>query len=75
MPENKNVALKKVERYVGTSHVPNLQLSCYKKCFIDNSHQHQMITAIQKNFQSRMWYLTDEFVVFGSFDENLSNHE
>ena len=47
----------------------------YEKCFTDDSVQAEMITAVQENFLTHLWYLTEELVVFGLFDSNLSDHE
>ena len=47
----------------------------YKKCYDDDSQQHCMLDAVQENFCTHMWYLTEELVVFGLFDENLTDQE
>ena len=47
----------------------------YRECFDETSTQAAMVTAVQKNFLTHLWYLTEELVVFGLFDNNLADHE
>lgn len=49
-----------------------VDLISYKGCFAANTAQHDMITAVQDNFCAHLWYLSEELVIFGLFDENLS---
>ena len=47
----------------------------YRKCFDESSTQAVMVKAVQKNFLTHLWYLTEELVVFGLFDNNLADQE
>ena len=44
-------------------------------CFDQNSIQAEMISAVQDNFLTHLWYLSEELVIFGIFDKNLSSDE
>ena len=48
-----------------------VNLTEYKKCFDANSIQQKMLTAVQESVKNHLWYLTQELVVFGLFDEDL----
>ena len=52
-----------------------IDLLAYKGCFDEQSVQFEMISAVQKNFRNHLWYLTEQLVVFGLFDDHLCNEE
>ena len=52
-----------------------LDLLMYKGCFEEGNVQCQMVTAIQDNFRSHLWYLTEELVIFGLFDIHIPIEE
>ena len=52
-----------------------IDLLTYKKCFTPGSVQWEMINAVQCNFKNHMWYLSEECVIFGLFDINVSTQE
>ena len=52
-----------------------IDLVAYKGCFDETSVQFQMVTAVQDNFCSHLWYLTEQLVVFSLFDKYLPNEE
>ena len=52
-----------------------VNLTEYKKCFDANSIQQKMLTAVQESVKNHLWYLTQELVVFGFFDDGLPPNE
>ena len=47
----------------------------YRKCFRVNMAQSCMIEAVQDSVKNHLWYLTQELVIFGLFDDGLDNAE
>ena len=52
-----------------------VDLLVYKDCFDHHSVQFEMVSSVQKNFHNHLWYLTEQLVILGLFDEHLSNEE
>ena len=52
-----------------------IDLHAYKDCFDQDSVQFEMISSVQNNFCNHLWYLTEQLVIFGLFDKDLSNQE
>ena len=50
-------------------------LHAYKECFNRDQTQFKMIETIQESFNNHFWYLTQELVVFGLFDDGLLPEE
>ena len=50
-------------------------LHAYKECFNRDQTQFKTIEAFQESFNNHLWYLTQELVVFGLFDDGLPPDE
>ena len=47
----------------------------YQKCFEENEVQYTMLNEVLKSVLNHLWYLTEELVIFGLFDDNLGDEE
>ena len=52
-----------------------VDLHDYRNCFRANMVQSHMIEAVQESVMNHLWYLTEELVIFGLFDDGLDNAE
>ena len=50
-------------------------LHSYMACYSENTVQHKMIEAAKESLFVHFWYLTEELLVFGLFNNELSNDE
>ena len=62
---------------ISSSSRPSLwvDLLAYKDCFDHHSVQFEMVSAVQKNFNNHLWYLTEQLVISGLFDVHLADAE